>query len=401
MSRRLPPVRTHGRGLIAGLLAIGAGAAQARDVPEFAPYRPLYPALVVDAAVTVDPGDSAFDAGGHRRGTALPVLGGDSRLPDTRAAARLAWTFPLFEAEGWPFLSDRLHTARVTLRWADPRARGAIAHLDDPDAPDGGGGDGLGDTTLEFGSFLAGSGGWREGRVDRVAVLLLLGVTVPTGVYDHEAAANAGTNHPAGHVTLGMHVQPWTGAFADVGAGWRLHGTDEEPQFGGLAPSRPGNEWTWDARLAQRLQPGLYVSLGVEGRDGDANRYEGVTFVPTAPDPPPASDVTAADRTFRDGGTSAVAGTVALRWFALPRLAATFEYVHPLAGESGEPVIDLISRTPAGCNPDAITCVVSDGGRARVDGLGGARSLASDRFSLSLTWQFGQGSVFRCPGCES
>lgn len=390
-----------GRRLVAGCLVLAPVAALADDLPVFAPYRPLYPALYLDVGVTHDGGDAAFDAGGHRQGSALPVLGGDSRLRETRAVARFAWTFPMFEAEGLPFFSDRLHTARVTIRAADLQPRGAIDHLEDVAAPEGGDGSGLGDTTLEFGSFLAGSGRWREGHVDPVSVLLLFGLTVPTGVYEHEAPANAGSNRPAGHVKLGVHARAWTGGFADVGVGYTEHGTDEEPAFGGLVPSKQGGAVSWDARLAQRLRPGLYLAFGVEGYDGSANRYEDVTYVPTAPPPPPLSDVTAADGTFRDDGTSWMAGSVALRWFVLPRLAATIEYRHPFAGESGEPTIDLVSRTPAGCDPASLTCAVNDSGRARVDGLGGARSLASDRIGLSVTWQFGQGDTFTCPGCDS
>ncbi|HKY93429.1 MAG TPA: transporter [Nevskiaceae bacterium] len=394
-------IRGVGRRIAAGWLALAPCAALADDLPAFAPYRPLYPASYLEVGVTHDDGDEAFDAGGHRGASALPVLGGDSRLPETRATARFTWTFPLFEADGVPFFSDRLHTARVTVRAADLRARGAIDDVEGVGAPEGGDGSGLGDTTLEFGSFLAGSGRWREGKVERVSVLLLFGLTVPTGVYEHEAVANAGTNHPAGHVALGLHARAWTGGFADVGVRYTGHGTDEEPAYGGLVPSRQGGTVSWDARLAQRLRPGLYLALGVEGFDTSRNRYANVTFVPNAPEPPLLSDVTAVDATFRDGGTSWLAGTLALRWFVLPRLAATVEYRHPFAGESGEPVIDLVFRTPAGCDPSALTCAVTDAGQARADGLGGARSLASDRIGLSLTWQFGQGDTFTCPGCES
>lgn len=387
--------------LAALALSCSVTGVRAQELPEFAPYRPLYPGLYLDVGLAWDGGDAAFDSDGHRHGSALPSLDGDSRLPSTRATARFAWTFPLFEAEGWPFVSDRLHTARATFRWADLAAHGAVAHRDEFDAPEGGGGSGLGDTTFEFGTFLAGSGGWREGRVDRVSVLLLLGVTIPTGVYEHEAVANPGTNRPSEHVKVGAHVRPWHGAFADAGLGWRTSSTDEEPQFGGLAPSRTGDAVSWDAHLAQRIAPAWFVTLGAYGSRAAHNRYDRVTFVPDPPAALPASDVIAAPGHYRDGGTSSVVGTLALRWFFAPRFAATLQVDHPFAGESGEPSIALLNRTPAGCDPDALTCATSPAGEQRVDGLGPARSLASDRISLSLTWQFGQHDAFTCPGCDS
>lgn len=382
------------------LLAVCAASVRA-ELPEFTPYRPLYPAMYLDAGWQQDPGDRVFDAAGKRRSGVLPNAPGRSRFPAQALDARLAWYFPLFEQEAMPFLSSRLHTARITFRYADLASRGAVRDFigADPALQQAGGG--IGDTTLEFGSFLSGSAGWREGRTGALSTLLLLGLKIPTGVYDHDAPVNSGSNHLSAHLKLGAHGAPWRGALLDAALGYRVHGRNEEPQFGALAPSQSGDETIWDVQLAQRLRPGLYLALSASGSEGQANRYRDPRFSLREPEATPLSDVVPVPGSYRDAGTDAREARVALRWFLTPRFAAAVHFTHPLAGRSGEFDLDQVQRTPAGCNLDSPGCAAIPVDSAHVDGLGSARSYASDRIGLSFTWQFGQGDTWGCPGCSN
>ncbi len=370
------------------------------ETPEFMPYRPLYPAMYLDASWQRDTQGRVFDAGGDRRSSALPELSGRSRFPQQSLDARLAWTFPMFEQEGLPFFSSRLHTARLRFRYVDIASRGAIGDFIEADPrlqrADGG----LGDTTLEFGSYLSGSPGWREGRVGKLSSLLLVGLKIPTGIYDRDAPINAGSNHVSAQVKLGVHGEPWSGGFLDAGAGYRVHGRNEEPAFGALAPARPGDEALWDLQLAQRLRPGLYLALFASGREGQSNRYRDPRFLLGDSENTLLADTVPAPGRYRDEGANARIGGLALRWFLTPRWAAALHYTRPLSGQSGEFDVDLLQRTPAGCEIGAPGCTTIPAGSERVDGLESARSYASDRIGLSFTWQFGQGDTWACSGCS-
>lgn len=368
--------------------------------PEFLPYRPLYPALYLSAALQSDPGDESFDSAGRRRDTALPNLDGPSELPSDALDLRLAWTFPLFEQQALPFFSTRLHTARVSLRYADLESNGAIgAFIDARDGLQHSGG-GMGDVTLEFGSWLSGSGRWREGVTGPLSTLLLLGLTLPVGVYDREAPANAGSNQVSAQLRFGAHASPWRGAFVDGGIGLRVHGRNEEPAFGALAPAERGDEVLWDLQLAQRLRSGLYLALGASGSEGEANTYRDPQFATRSTPAAPGSDVVPVAGSYRDSGTDRRVAHLGLHWFATQRLVAALHWTHPFDGRSGEFDLPLQQRSPAGCAPGVIGCLTSAAGSVRQDGFDSARSLASDRIGVSLTWQFGQGDPISCAGCR-
>lgn len=376
-------------------------AAEARsEILEFTPYRPLYPAMYWDAGWESDDQNRVFDAGGDRRSSSLPQLAGRSRFPQHLLHGRLAWTFPLFEQEGLPFFSSRLHTARLNFRYLDVASRGAIRDFIDADSRLQRAGGGLGDTTLEFGSYLSGSAGWRAGRVGKLSSLLLFGLNIPTGIYDRDAPINAGSNHLSAQAKLGVHGQPWSGGFLDAGLGYRVHGRNEEPAFGARAPAQQGDEGLWDLQFAQRLRPGFYLALFAAGREGRPNTYRDPRFTLSDSARTPLADIVPAPGRYRDEGTDLRAAGVALRWFLTPRWAAALHYTHPLSGSSGEFDLDLLQRSPAGCQLGAPGCTAIPAGTERVDGLDAARSYASDRIGLSFTWQFGQGDTWACAGCS-
>lgn len=381
-------------------LQLLVGAEARSEFLEFTPYRPLYPAMILDAGWESDAQDRVFDADGDRRSSALPQLSGRSRFPQQSLQMRLGWTFPMFEQEGLPFFSSRLHTARLSFRYRDLASRGAIAEFVEADSRLQDADGGLGDTTLEFGSYLSGSAGWREGQVGKLSSLLMVGLKIPTGIYDRDAPINAGSNHLSAQVKLGVHGEPWRGGFLDAGLGYRVHGRNEEPAFGALAPARSGDEALWDLQLAQRLRPGLYLAVFADGREGQANRYRDPRFTLDDSDSTLLADIVPAPGQYRDEGASARAAGLALRWFLTPRWAAALHYTHPLSGQSGEFDVDLLQRTPAGCTVGAAACVTVPAGSERVDGLEAARSYASDRIGLSFTWQFGQGDTWACSGCS-
>ena len=402
--------------LALALLAL-AGTASAQELtPEPGRYRPLYPSLYYTFGLAQDPRDSSFDQDGNRRDSVAPHSG-DSAFPQRYAVSAFAWHFPMFESQDVPFFSSRMHMARVTLRYVDTRTEGQLAAFaadtsDDAQTNADGlknNGKGVGDLSFEFGSFLAGapSSGWRSGTHDAASLLLLLGIDAPTGVYEHESPNNAGSNRWSFSGKLAAHWgMPWRGFF-DGALGYRAHSIDYEPAFGHEAPFRAGADRLLDASYTQRVVPGLYLEAFVTDRQGRANQYRNLEYTPNAPAAPAPSQGNYTSRDFptpgeyNDHGTALRTVGLSAQFFIAQRWRASFAWSHPQSGRSGEFDQPFTNRQcrPSGGTSSALCTDAPDGSRT-VDGLGSARSYASDTLTVYLTHQFGLGDVFSCPGCE-
>lgn len=391
-------------------LLLAASAAQA--TPTFGRHMPLYPGQYLNASFSSDDGDRAFAADGSERDTSVPSLAGRTQLPRDAVEMRLTWHFPLFETYELPFVSSRMWVAAASLRFADTQAEGALADfaLDDSDDADTDadelrtGGSGVGDASLSLGTYLYGapSSQWRTRERAPLAVLARLGLDFPVGDYHRDAPVSAGSNTPALWLELGLHAQPWNGAFIDAGLRLTEYYKNQDPAFGALAPSQQGDRWSWDLSLAQRLGGGVYLSVFASGFDNEANRYDNPRF---APNPPPTdipfnTDNYPTPGSYFDRGTELRSAGVGLSAFLTQRLLLGLHYSRPLSGRSGEFDLPYTNRTPAGCTPGSVGCLLRDGDSVRVDGLGPARSLASDRLTLTLQFNFLARDTFNCVGCE-
>ena len=395
----------------ASLLASGLALAE-EPVPQFGRYLPLYPGLYFNGGYAQDERDWTFDQNGYEQPSAAPQAGGQTGFPEKAGFATFAWHFPMFESEGLPFFSSRTHTARVTLRYADTRTEGRLADFvadasDDPttEADDlKNEGHGVGDLTLELGSFLAGTSGWRKGERHPFAVLLLGSLNVPTGTYDRDAPISAGSNTWYFQARLGMNWQPWAGAFLESGIAHRDYTNNEEPAFGALMPHKQGDDFMFDISLAQRFTRDLYAMAFWSHRQGQPSEYRNPVFAPNAPPAnngdPANTDVFPTPGVYRDAGTELQANGLALQYFVTQRWLAALHYVHPQDGRSGQFLLPFSQKTPRGCVPGAPTCTESAGDTVLVDGMGPARTYSTDRLMLSVTYNFGQGDAFTCAGCE-
>ena len=376
---------------LSGLLAIAAVASADPSIPALAPYAALHPGLTVTGAVSYEPGTGAFDRDGHRHSDAFPAIGGGNETPAVRGDLNFAWTFPLFQDEGVPFLSTRLHTFRLTLR-GDPLldATGPVADFASANGhvPAE---DGIGDLTFEIGSFLWGSESWEaRGGTPPRTILALMAIDLPVGIYDTDAAVNSGSNTFAFRPTLGAHTQILPTVFADTGLAYEWRKTNEDPAFGGLDPSEPGNRLFADAALSWRAWPSLYVSGLLRYRNGRPNGYVDPMFAPNAPTPPAGFENRPALSHYEDDGSWLLSVGPRADWFVGQNVRLGASALFPLAGEGGQFVLPFENRLQ-GCEQLAGGCTPSDGGSVLVDGLGQARALASPTIRLDLTWAFGQG----------
>lgn len=396
---------------LCALLAVAPAAAQDLT-PRMGRYMPLYPALYFSASHEKNERDRSFDQSGTERESAAPSLSAPSSFPQTRLDATFSWYFPMFETLELPFFSSRLHTARIHLSRISTQSEGALAVFA-ADASDDvrtdadnlrNNGSGNGDITLEFGSFLLGSENWRTREGTPLSVLALMGLRLPVGQYDRDAPINAGSNTAAAHLQLGLHAQPWRGGFVDAGLGLRAHFKNQDPAFGALMPTQQGDDVYWDISLAQRLLSGLYLTAQASGREGDPNLYVNPRFAAGAPAPPttiPQSDNFPTPGQYRDEGTALRSAGLSLSYFLSQRWLLGVHYTQALSGRSGEFELPYTNRRPAGCTVGATGCITGAGGSVQVDGLGPARSYASDRLMFTLDYNFGQEDAFPCTGCTS
>ena len=395
-----------------GLLACArAGGACAQELPPQAGrYMPLSPGMYFDAGFSRDDRDRSFDAGGHSRASATPqTAGGQTGFPEDAAIAAFTWHFPMFETQ-WPdFLSKRTYLARATLRYGDTRTEGPLAAFIADGADDArseaddlkNNGSGVGDLTLEFGGFLAGSRNWRTRTRSPFALLLLAGVNLPTGVYERDGPVSTGGNTVWYQGKLGLHWQPWNGGFLDAGAAHRNYETTREAMFGGLAPYRQGDDALYDVGFTQRLTRDLYLGWTFAFQYGDANLYRNPQYAPNAPPHPDANtDTYPTPGDYRDRGTELKTRTLSLSYFVTQRWRAALHYIHPQEGHSGQFLLPFSTRSPTGCTPGAVGCTVGAGQTVLVDGMGGARAYSTPRVALTLTHNFGLGDTYSCAGCK-
>lgn len=374
---------------ITGLVPTPGHAVEAPEVQSFGRYLPLYPGLYANASLGYDPRDDVYDASGDESGTTTPNLPGSNEFPQTRGTLAFKWYFPMWEDEQFPFFSNRLHTARLTLRAVGTDTNGPLENFIDSNGLENNA-SGIGDLTLEFGSFLAGSENWRERKHTPFAVLALIGVTMPTGEYDADAPANAGGNQYAFHGTLGLHWQPADGWLMDSGLTWKIFDNNEEPAFGAHEPVQLGDLLIADLSLSRRLLTNFYLSGFLQYQDGDANEYENPRFAVNPPPPAPLMENIPTPGTYEDDGTKLFTAGASLNWFVTQNWLAGVHVIAPLDGESGEFVLPFSSQL-AGCQLLNNCMPAPSGQSVTVDGLGGARSYASNIVLLTLAYSFGRG----------
>lgn len=347
-----------------------------------------HPGLTVGLSLLRDPRDQSFGSDGRRQHGVTPASGPGGEFPLTRATVDLDWHFPLFETEALPFVSSRLWNARAVLGLADvstkgPLAAGAVAE-GRPSSKSG-----VHDIDLAFGPVLYGSGDWRTRLATPLSLILLGELRLPVGAQDPDAPNNAGESVFAWGGRIGGHWQPqtaWLNGFRlDAGVRLRWYERDPEPAFDGQTPSRAGRDLEFDATLARRVWRGVHAQLSYHHRDGAANVYRGIRATPNPPAADPLQTRFPDPAALRDGGTREQRLQFGLGTFITQRLWLAFAYTRPLAGRSGRVTVPYLQQ---GSDCVALgTCEPRANGSDVVDGLGRARSYASDSFLLSIRWQ--------------
>lgn len=377
--------------LLAGLLTVLTSAPAIANpdlLLDSGRFLAKYPGLTVGLSLLRDPRDESFAADGRRRSGVVPAYGPGNEFPLTRATVDLDWQFPMFEAEALPFVSSRLWNARAVIGYADVSTKGPIADAavaqGAPSSKSG-----IHDLDLAFGPVLVGSQDWRSRSATPLSLILLGELRLPFGAQDPDAPNNAGDGVFAWGGRLGAHWQPqapWLqGVRLDAGVRLRWYEADQEPAFNGQAPTQAGRDLEFDATLARRIWRGIHGQVSYYRRDGAASEYRNIRSTPNPPAADPLQQAFPDPAPLRDRGTREQRLQVGLGVFITQRLWLSMAWTHPLSGRSGGVTVPYLEQ---GMDCRAVgTCMPRAIGSDAIDGLGRARSYASDTFLLTLRWQ--------------
>ncbi|MBA4284144.1 MAG: hypothetical protein C0434_01245 [Xanthomonadaceae bacterium] len=384
------PSAGFARALLTGLGVAIAPAALANPdlLLDSGRFLSRHPGLTVGLSLLHDPRDRSFGADGRRQPGVAPRYGAGSEFPLTQARIDFDWHFPMFEAEALPFVSSRLWNARAALGYSDTSSKGPIATA----AVAAGGPSsksGINDLDLAFGPVLFGSRDWRSRTATPLSLILLGELRVPIGAQDPDAPNNAGDGAFAWGGRLGGHWQPQTawlrGIRLDAGVRLRWYEANQEPAFNAQAPTQAGRDLEFDATLARRLWRDVHAQVSYYYRDGQASEYRRIRSTANPPDAAPLQDRFPDPAPLRDRGSREQRLQFGLGAFVTPRLWLALAYTHPLSGRSGSVTVPYLQQ-PADCQALG-SCQPQPNGSDVVDGLGRARSYASDSVLLSLRWQ--------------
>lgn len=398
------------RTLGVAFLLIGHAVAAESLPPQFGRYMPLYPGMYATGGYLQDNRDSVFDQNGTKRDSASPSAGGKTSFPEKAFVGEITWHFPMFEMAGIPLISSTTYFARAGLSYGETKTEGRLAAFAADPSDDNSteadklenNGSGIGDLTLEFGGYVFGSPSpqWRTRERSPLAVLTSLAVNLPYGNYNRDAPVSVGSNTSWAQAKIAAHWQPWTGGFVDGGVAYRAYFQNYDAAFGRTVPTDQGDEKLFDLGIAQRVFSGIYAGVFATHRAGDADRYESPRFAVNPPPPTQTTSMAPAPGYYYDGGTSLTTAGVSISAFITQRWLAALHYERPLSGKSGEFDLPYNQHSPAGCKDGATNCQTTPSGTVHVDGLGPARSYASDRLMFTVTHNFGLGDTFTCTGCQ-
>lgn len=378
------------RARVAALALLFAGTAAANPdlLLDSGRFLAKYPGLTVGLSLLRDPRDQTFGSDGRRQAGVAPTYGPGSEFPLTRATVDLDWHFPLLETEALPLVSSRLWNARAVIGYADTSTKGPIADAavaqGAPSSKSG-----IHDIDLAFGPVLYGSRDWRTRSVTPLSLILLGELRLPVGAQDPDAPNNAGDGVFAWGGRLGGHWQPQTpwlqGFRLDAGVRARWYEADQEPAFNAQTPTQTGRDLAFDATLARRIWRGVHAQVSYYLRDGAANEYRNIRSTPNPPEASLLQEAYPDPAPLRDGGSREQRLQLGLGVFITQRLWLAFAWTHPLSGRSGGVTVPYLQQ---GTDCRALgNCMPREIGSDAIDGLGGARSFASDTVLLSLRWQ--------------
>ncbi len=274
-------------GRLAALLAIGLLALPAQAAIVFTPHVSEYARLsrgaYLDTSLVHGSIDKIWDADGRKVALGNTAIAPGESISASLLLARYLWIGNLFEDSGLPWLADHDQVFRVIGTLGRQTGSGAINQLSRQFGQTTGA-SGVGDLFLLAGVYgeeyhwgpLHGNG------------LYTITVKAPTGSYQQDSLLNIGTHYWSVIPQLSHH-QDWFGKLSiEATAALQLNGSNDQPAYGGLTPTRPADIFNLESTLAWKFSEHWYAEAGFSYyRSLGANRYDQVTLnVSDQPAPP-------------------------------------------------------------------------------------------------------------------
>ena len=272
-------------GLTLGALIALAPVAGARAgilfTPHVSEYARLAPGPYDEASLIYSRIEDVYDRDGRKTTLGAPFVPPGEHVDLAQLTLKWLWVGQPFRDSGLWFLSEREQFCRLigTLGWQ--QASGAAVERSRRFGQNSGG-SGMGDL---FG--LCGVYG-REHRWGPLKFNGLGSVTVkaPIGSYETDSLLNVGTNYWSWIPQLALHAELFGRIYLDGTLAYQINGHNDDPAYGGLAPSDPADVRNAELNLAWKFSERWFADIGFSFRETvGANRYADVDITNTEPLP--------------------------------------------------------------------------------------------------------------------
>lgn len=252
------------------LLSLAGSAAQAGIVftPHLSEYAQLPPGQYTEFTTIFSEIEHIYDKQGNKIKLGLPFVEAGASTDVALGLIKYLWVGNVFRDTQVPILNTRPQFCRAIgvlgyqQNTEQIAARARIFGLQP-------GGNGFGDLFVLCGVY------GKHHRWGPVSGNGLLATTVkfPVGDYDTDAALNIGTNYWTYIPQFAFHGDVAGRLMVDGTFAYQFNGTNSEPSFGGLTPTRPANVRNAEINFAWKWSERFFTDIGYSYRESVGPNY--------------------------------------------------------------------------------------------------------------------------------
>lgn len=263
------------------LLAATPAGAGILFTPHVSEYARLAPGPYDEFSLIYTRIEDVYDRDGRKTTLGAPFIPPGEHVDVMQLTLKWLWVGNVFRDSGVGFLDEHDQFCRAigVLGWQQASGaaveRSRIFGLNSGSA-------GLGDLFGLCGVY---------GRDHRLGPLKFNGlgstmVKFPIGRYEQDSLLNTGTNYWTFAPQLALHAELYGRLYFDGTLAYQINGSNDEPAYGGLAPSDPADVRNAEINLAWKFTEHWFADLGFSFRESaGANRYDKVDIANVEPLP--------------------------------------------------------------------------------------------------------------------
>jgi len=268
-------------------LSAGAGTAEAGIIfePHLGEYARLPAGQYTEAEFDYTAIRNVYDRDGGKISFGAPFIAAGDRLDAGLALMKFLWVGNVFRDSGVPLLNTHPQFCRGIVELGYEQATGAAVAMDNS-AGQSSGANGIGDFYGLCGLY-GDEHVWGPLHLNGV-----LGVTekVPIGQYNTDSLLNIGTHYWSTIPQLAWHADLYGRLQMDSSLAYQFNGSNNNPAFGGLTPTRPADWFNAESNLTWKFTEHWYADVGYSYHVSiGTNRYDKFSLTQKNQPLPPTS----------------------------------------------------------------------------------------------------------------